>query len=363
MEKYKLGTREMVAIILLTIGTKFTDVTPNLLFPKTFMATWMVPLISAGMITIPLVILLKLLNKYQLGLIELIKKLFGKFIGTIFSTFIFIFSLVGTALLMSNYASILVTLYFPQTPEYALLFILAFTCFLIAYGGAYTVGRTAWIVLPYVKIALAFLIILAISGEGLDTTYLFPIFGKGLDVIIKQSFLQNSIFVECMILATLIPFMKKVNQYSKAAIIGLIIVSIEMCVFFMVYIMVFDAYSLENMLLPFQHLTRSVEIGRFITNFEGYFLAFWLVASIVKYAVYLFVVTHLFTQTFNIKSTKFHLIPITTLIILIGLFPENIIKSSFWYRDTILYVGSIFFVILPFILWILSINKKVSASS
>ena len=133
MEKYKLGTREMLAIILLTIGTKFTDTTPNLLFPKTYMATWMVPLLSAGMIAIPLIVLLNLLNKYQLGLVELIKKLSGKFIGTIFSTFIFIFSIIVTALLLSNYAKILVTLYFPLTPDYALLLVLAFTCFFIAY--------------------------------------------------------------------------------------------------------------------------------------------------------------------------------------------------------------------------------------
>ncbi|WP_240376030.1 GerAB/ArcD/ProY family transporter [Bacillus piscicola] len=361
MNKYKLGTREMVAILLITIGTKFTDATPNLLFPKTYMATWMVPLFAAGMIAIPLAIFLHLLNKYELGLVDLVKKLSGKFVGTVFSSFIFIFYLVGTAFLMSDYVFILSTLYFPQTPDYVILVVLAVVCFGIASGGPYMIGRTAWIVLPYVMIALALLLILAMVEE-MDTAYLFPIFGKGLDVVVKESFLKNSIYVETITMATFIPFMTKVKQYSKAAIIGLSILAIEMSFFFMFYVTIFDAYSLEDMLLPFQHLTRVVELGRFISNFEGYFLVFWLIASIVKYTVYLFVTAHLFTQTFNVKSTRFHLIPITTLMVLIGMYPDNLISSSFLYRNTVLHIGSFFFFILPFLLWILSLRKKASAS-
>lgn len=352
----------MIALIMLTIGTKFTDVTPDLVFSNTYMAAWMVPLISAVMIFLPLYLLVKLIDKYQLSLVALINKLTGKYVGVFINVLLCLFSLVSTALLLNNYAVILVSLYFPQTPKIVMLVTLAIVCFLMAFGGAYMIGRTAWIVLPYVKIALLALLILALAEE-FDFSYLFPLFGKGMDVVIKESFLNASIFLECLFLASLVPFMKKTEKYSKVALIGLGIVAVEMSLFFVFYIILFDAYSLVNMILPFQHLTRAVELGRFITNFEGYFLAFWLVASIVKYATYLFVTTVIFTETFQLKSTKLYLIPITLLIVILGMLPENLIKSAFIYRDTILHTGSIIFFILPLLLWILSFRKKVSVSS
>lgn len=362
MEQFKLGTRELLAIILITIGTKFTDFTPDLLFPKTFMATWMIPLISAAIFMIPLLLLIKLITKYEIGLVEIIQKLLGKYLGTFICIFIFLFSLAGTAFLLKNYSHILVTLYFPKTPIIVFQVLAALVCLLIASGGAYMIGRTSWITLPYIKFALALLLILALTME-LDAAYLFPFLGTGISSIIKESFFYNSIYVEVMLLACLIPYVKKVKQYSKAAIIGLTVVAVEMTLFFIFYIIMFDAYSLEYISLPFQTLTRSVNLGRFISNFEGYFLAFWLLSSILKYATYLYITTLLFTQTFQIKSTKFHLIPITLLVVLIGVFPENAMKSSFIYRDFILNIGSVFFIVLPFILWAFSKRKKVSTPS
>ena len=350
-----------MAMILLSIGTKFTDFTPDLIFPETMMATWMVPIFSACIFVVPLLIFLKLINKYKLGLVELVKFLLGNFLGNIICLFLFLFSLIGTALLLNNYASILSTLYFNQSPKELFQILLAITCCLMALGGAYGLGRTAWIVLPYVKFALLILIILTFTIE-LDISYLFPFFGKGIDVLVKESFLKNSIFIECFFLATLVPFMKKSSDYSRAAIISLIIVAVEMSVFFIFYIIVFDAYALTNMALPFQHLTRTVNLGRFISNFEGYFLAFWIVGSLLKYAVYIYTTALIFTQTLHVKSTKFHIFPVTILVVLIGMVPENAIRSSFLYREYTLHVGSLFFVIFPFILWILSIRKKVSVT-
>ncbi|KGX91912.1 GerAB/ArcD/ProY family transporter [Pontibacillus marinus] len=359
--RYKLGTREMLAIILLSIGTKFTDYTPDLLFMKTFMSAWMVPLISAGIFFLPLFLLVRLLNTYQMSLTDLVKNLMGKYVGTVLCLFLFLFSLIGTSLLINNYSHIIVTLYFPQSPKGFIQFVLILVCFLIAYGGAYTIGRTAWMILLFIKITLLILLVLAFSVE-LNTAYIFPLFGEGVDVLLKESFLYSSIFVECMLLATLIPYMKKTKYYSKAALIGIGIVAIEISLFFFYYIIMFDA-SVYNMTLPFQHMTRTVRLGRFISNTEGYFLFGWLLASFVKYAMYLFVTTSLYSQTFKIKSTRSLLLPVTVLVYLLGMLPENAIKGNLLYRDVNLYIGSFFFVALPFVLWLFSLRKKASGSS
>ncbi|RSK27723.1 hypothetical protein EJF36_13030 [Bacillus sp. HMF5848] len=361
--QFKLGTREILAIILISLGTKFTDVTPDLLFAETYMASWMVPLIAGSIVFLPLFLFVKLINKYKLSLVDLNVRLTGKYVGNIINLILFAFSLIGTALMLSNYSDILMTLYFPQTPKLVLHFVLTLVCLLVAYGGAYMVGRTAWIVLPYIKLALLVLIILTLSEE-LNLSYLFPFFGTGIDVVLKESFLQNSIYIELILFAALIPYVRDSKNYSKAVLWGLWVVALEMSIFYFFYIIVFDAYSLKNMLLPFQHLARAVELGRFISNFEGYFLAFWIVGSIVKFATYFFITTTIFTQTIKkVKFTKIYIIPIAAVIFVIGIIPETIVHAAFSYRQMSLYVGSYIFVTLPIILWILSFRKKASVAS
>jgi spore germination protein KB len=364
LDKFKLGMKELIALLLISIGSKFTDGTPDLLFGKTYMATWMVPILSAIMIIVPLLLLLKLINSYKMGIVDLTKHLSGKYVGTVLCITLFAISLIGTALLLGNYSKIVGSLYFPQTPTWVFQVLFGLSCFYLALGGAYRVGRTAWIVLPYIKLAIGLLLVLAIFEEW-DKSYLFPIFGKGVDVLVKESFMYNSIFIETLLMAAILPYVKKIRDFSKATLLGLVIVVIEMTVFFLFYIMIFDAYSLQSIILPFQHLTRAVDLGRFISNFEGYFLAFWLVASIVKFSFYLLITNMLFVQTFKVKSTHGNiiLISITVIVVILGGLPENLIKSLFIYRDYVLNISSILFVLLPVVLWVLSFRKKASVIS
>ena len=79
----KIGTREFVSIILLAIGMKVTDWTPNILYIGGETAAWMMPFIFLLTIGVPFLILLSLMKKHDLGLIELLFNLAGKYVGGI----------------------------------------------------------------------------------------------------------------------------------------------------------------------------------------------------------------------------------------------------------------------------------------
>ena len=60
----KLGVREYISIAILMVGAKATEDTPTHLFSKVQNASWMIPILSAGIFFIPLFLLLKTLTLY-----------------------------------------------------------------------------------------------------------------------------------------------------------------------------------------------------------------------------------------------------------------------------------------------------------
>ncbi|MFD1706468.1 hypothetical protein ACFSCZ_06835 [Siminovitchia sediminis] len=54
----KIGTREMFAIVYISIGIKVTDSTPNLLLEVGSTASWSMPLITGTALIVPFFILL-----------------------------------------------------------------------------------------------------------------------------------------------------------------------------------------------------------------------------------------------------------------------------------------------------------------
>ena len=121
----KLGIREYIAIAILMVGAKATEDTPALLYSKVQNASWMIPILSAGIFFIPLFLLLKTMSLFQdKDLFSVIQKLLGKYIG--FIVCLLYFSLLHAAISFDTrtYTNIIRTFYFTTTPNviiYALL--------------------------------------------------------------------------------------------------------------------------------------------------------------------------------------------------------------------------------------------------
>ncbi len=78
----KLGIREYVSIAILMVGSKGTEDTPNTIYSQVQNAAWMIPIVSAGLVFIPLFLLLKTMSLFQdKSGFSVIQNLLGKYIG------------------------------------------------------------------------------------------------------------------------------------------------------------------------------------------------------------------------------------------------------------------------------------------
>lgn len=358
----QIGTRELVSIIIILIGSKFSDITPNLLIPIGKTSTWLIPFIAAAVISGPFLLILHVLKQFEnKNLIEVIYILTGKYIGFVISFLLFVIILAATVLNSRGYVETIASLFYPETPHSIIYLIILLGSYFIANRGLEAIGRTVWICIPYIKLSL--LIYLILIWREVNMSFIFPILGPGTKDLLINSTKYSTIFAELFLVTILYPFVRKKKNFHNASYIGIGIAIMELAIFFALYLMVFDYPAIEKLGYPFHHIARMLHIGQFISNLEGVFLAFWVVSAVIRYGILIYLTVMFFSYMLKIKEFEPLLLPFTVLIFLLGLIPENVITAIFVLRsDYLLQGGWPVFIFLPIALWLLTYRRKGNVS-
>ena len=353
----KIGFRELIAFLLLTIAFKNADMTPLILFNQIKHSTWMMPIIAGLFLVGPLLILLSLLEKYKdKGLVQLNYAILGKYIGFVINISLFVMGLLAVSLFARNSADMLNALFFPRTPTFALLVFGVAVSYFIANRGLEVIGRVSWFFFPILLSVLTFLFLLIY--RKITPAFIYPIWGPGIKTIIRESIGHNSLLIELFYITILYPFFRKRKEYKYGALIGGALSILILSLSFALYLMIFDYPSIEKIAYPFQSLTMFVGLGRFISNIEAYFMFFWVIGSTIRFAIYIYLLAAAFGYTLKLKEFEPLVLPMSAMIALIGILPINSIIAVLYWRSKYLQLGgSMFFIFLPLILWLVDYVK------
>ncbi|WP_425446748.1 GerAB/ArcD/ProY family transporter [Dethiothermospora halolimnae] len=354
LKRDKIDFKEFLSILLILLGFELSDMTPMIFFKRTQFSTWMVPLIASTIISIPYFFLLSLLNKYKTeNLMEIIRSLVGKYMGFLIGIFLFLFSLMAGALRSRNYVHTIHSLFLSNTPMPIIFTFIFIGVWFIASRGFETIGRLAWFIILFSKLGLVLVILL--SWKNMDLSMIFPLWGPGKLEIIRQSFHYSGFLVELIFLGMIYPFVKSYKIFKKASLLSIVITALEVTIFFLVYIVVFDYPTITMIAFPFQQLTMLIETDRFLVNLEMIFLLFWIASSMIRYSFFIYLTTATLGHTLNLKEFEPLLIPITALYIMVGLIPRNTVESVYALKSIAISSDLwIVFLLLPIILWVIS---------
>lgn len=344
----KIGSRELIAMIMFAIGIKFKDTTPHILYTEGKTAAWMIPILSMIIFFLPFYVLITLMKKHQLGLIELIFKLMGKFIGGIICAGLFINLFSSIVINFRGHVDIVNTLFYQRTPLYVLSIILIAVCWYISHHGFAVISRTSWLIYPVFQVLMIFLVVIA--WKDLNFGFLFPIGGPGFITIVKESFLNLSIIAEIMLVAVFYTYLRKDKDFIVGSFVGIAIACIQIAFFLIVMQLIFDYPSVEEMSFPYQQLTRYVMIGDFVSHIEGIFLGFWTMVTTLHFSLYLLVSAILLSNVLQVKQYKFLLLPLAALVLIVSLIPENVF-NVIEYRKYSIAIFAWVSVCLPLVLW------------
>lgn len=352
----KLGIKEYTSLLIICIGIKATDTTPTLLYKQGYNAGWMIPIISSIIVFLSLSCLLAVLERYKnKNLIDIMYHLTGKYIGTVLGILFFISVTLFSAINIRSYVDILSTIYFRRTPIFVLAAILIASCYIIARLGVRAIGRTAWMALPWIIVITIAFVILVYNLIKVD--YLYPIGGAGVKQILKGGVLYSSIFSEVIVFSVIFPQVKTYKAFKNSSYIALLYAVVSISLLSAIYIMVMDYPPVVINASPFHTVARLIYGGRFVSNLEAFFLLFWIIASVIRFGMYLYTGSALISYTLKLSEKKQMIGAVSAIILMLSMIPENYIQNINIFRKTLISLEWILIYIVPCVLLFLSQRK------
>lgn len=331
-----------------------------LLFKEGLNAAWMIVIGSFLLIIPSLLLLNSVLKKYQCkNILEVIQLTLGKPFAFAIALIMLGFTLLNTATEARSYMTQLITINFPNTPLFILSLCFLMLCMWGAKKGWESVGAIAWMTFPYLMITVGFLLFLMFKDAVINR--MFPLFGTGKWEIAKASFNFTSLFGDTLVYAMMYPFVKNHQTYIRSLYSSLLFTVFLMVLFYLSYIWIFDYRSIGKITFPFNEVIRFVSLGRSITNIETFFITIWLVAVFVKFTIYIYLVGKIFGFLFQIEEFEQTILPITILMLVIGMIPENNEINIFQIRTSSLAYFKYLILFLPPILWAAAKIKEARA--
>lgn len=349
----KMGTREFFAFIVLSIGMKATDNTPSLLLRDGENAAWMIPIISGLLMLIPFLAILSLVkSNKEKDLIEIIYDTMGKYLGFILGLIIFISIYASLIINSRSYVDILHTLFYPGTPSMVLYAVLIGGAYFIASKGFQSIGRSCWIIFPYISINI--IILFASTRKLMDLSNMFPIGGPGFIRIFAAGFKYSSIFADILVFSFFAPLVTDFKKYKISSLSGFLFSVATISVLCSNFLAVYGYETLKILNFPYHIMARASRIGNFANNIEALFLGVWVIMALNHFAIYLYTLAGVFGSTFKVKNFEGMLLPFALLTPVIGMLPENNVVVTFILRDYLLNIASYFFMAFPILLLLVS---------
>lgn len=345
----KIGMKEFLGIVIIAIATQATDTTPDLLLFRGANAAWMIPIFTFAMILLPLYMVMQLVKRHNVGLMEIIFSLTGKYVGAILGTLLFIMIFFSTTVNSRSYVDIINTMFYPNTEVAFFFVIILLTSFFVAIRGFEAIGRTAWLIVIVFAISAIFLIIFV--WKDLNWYFIHPIAGPGVNKLLITSFTSMVMYKEIILLAIFFPFLRSYKDYRRASIVGLVISSIWIALFILIPTIVYDYPAVVYMNYVYQQLTRIASIGTF-SRLEALFLGIWVAASVLHFAIYLYICAFIFAKTLRLKNFESLILPLAGLALFLGLVPDNIVILN-QLREKTAYVSSSFLIVVPLLLLVI----------
>ncbi|GAA0724471.1 endospore germination permease [Clostridium malenominatum] len=264
-------------------------------------------------------------------LLDLNKKIYGRFFGIIFNMIFLIFFLfIGTEVAagVNNVLKIYMVHFLNKWNILTLLFLITAYA---AYGGAKTIGRMNE-VLFYSTFAI-FLIPLFAVSKG-DILNLKPVLGSGVLTIIKGVKETATIYSGVEILFIIYPFLHTNVNIGKCGLRSIIFITIIYTLFTIVTILYLGIDTTLKFLWPLITVTESIMIP-VINSFRYVFLALWTMTMFKVISIDYYIFSYGLNKLFKKISRKNWILI---------LYPIMIILSSLYGNPTIRrdFIGKVF---------------------
>ncbi len=326
MEKTRFGRIEAICILINLMSVQLFLGFPRRMANAGGTAGWMIPLYVLILSIILFSIISKLYNSFEgkdiLDVAQIAGGTFGRIlVGLVFLTNYFFI----VPIILRTFGEDVKIFALVQSPISFVLVFFLIGMIIASYLGLEAIVRMGSIVVPIVTIG--FIIVILGNVKYFEVEKLLPILGSGPYRIFVGAIPQISLFSGISTLYFMSPFIGKSKDFKAIGYMSLILAGIILTVGALIYLLVVPyPVSTENV-LPYLHLARYVNYGRFFQRIESVFVLTWCLAALIYLSVGLFFIVYIIKRTFKLEYYRPLILPIAIVLFTLCLIPDSLMAS------------------------------------
>jgi spore germination protein (amino acid permease) len=285
---------------------------------------WLAIIVGAFCGTGLIYLLMKLAARFPgKGYFEYLKIVWGKPLGNLFSMLYLLYFIYFLVLLFYEVSLVNKLLFLPKTPKIISLAIFALSIIWLNTYGIAAIVRFFQLMLPFLLLPLLLLEFLLIRTVNFHN--FLPLLGGGILPVLKGAFCFLGANQGAEVLLFLAPFLTRIDQGTKPAMLGFVILSINGWINAVTALGILGVAGMKESVLPGVDTVTLIELPGFPVERFGLLLTMpWLIAIYTTMAIFLYMLDSGFGQLFNIRPRKIIISVLAAVPLLLGCFVPDI---------------------------------------
>lgn len=326
LDKIRFGKVEAVFIIVNAMSIQLFLGFARRMAESGGTAGWMIPIYTAILALVLFFFISKLYSSFEGKDIIDVAEIAGGSFGRILVGLIFIMDYIFILPIMLRIFGEDIKIFALNQSPLSFVIILFIAVMVIAsYSGVESIVRLNVLIMPIVIIG--FLIVVFGNYQYFDTTNLLPIFGDGLYKVFVKEISRMSIYSAFSFIFFMVPFIGKNKEFKSIGYWSLIITGIVLTIGTLVYFIVVPYPTSTENFIPYLHLARYVNLGRFFQRVESIFVLVWTMSALIYLSAGQFFLLYMIKKTFRLEYYKPLILPIAIILFTLCFIPQSLMAT------------------------------------
>lgn len=354
----KISNFQFGCLLFLTVVGVGIISLPSALVKETANDAWIVCILSGFINIIFIYFMANVVKKYgDMGFVGTLKYLFGDIIGSILIIPCILFFLLIAAYELRLFAEVTKLYLLNRTPtEYIIIPMLLLGAYL-ARSGIEQIARFYEVTIYLIGILYILCIFLGLPHSNFSN--LRPYFSTPVSSYIKG--ISSSIFtyVGYEILLIISPSIRKKEKIFKTASITLLIITALYTIFVILCIVRLGVEDTKFQLYPVISVIKATDVpGAFIERVIGLIMISWILAAYTTVVSYIYFYSVTLSDVLKQRKKNHAISLVVPVLYIISLQGQSVLDVFKIIEKISLYLGTYTLMILPFLMYIMSIIKK-----
>lgn len=295
------------------------------------------------------------------GLDTFSKKALGKTLGSLVVIVYSLKILIGMGLEVRFFGEMISKVLLPNTPLAVIVLFLLFSVYYLVKSGLEATGRMAELLAYFVFVPLIFVLLLVLIKA--DYGELLPLLQARIQDVGIGAYTMSLTFMPLEFLLMIGALVNKPSKLKKACLwaIGVIAV-LESAIIALTFIGI-GMLTSSKQIWPLLTLMESIRLpGSLFENQEILMMSWWVMSVYMYVCGGLYVVSLIISKTFRFNRQNVTSLPLLPIIYFIAIIPGSLGEAYTYLTMYHRYTGSLFLLVVPLIILIVSKLRKVGGS-